>query len=246
MLNALSLGELANQDHAYAVAVAEMIDRVMPRIYFQEAMQSVVDEAEKEFKPGDFSNGLPDADKVLLPLVAGLTPPFGGPFSMTVAYRSVPVANRLVQLGAKVRDSSVRVLAEIERQHREHGNSKEALQYFNPRPKRVQPIFATRALYRALVRRYFADPNRKQDPNEGLDFMHALVPSAYCTFVVLDCGWSNLVKEATSLIRNALIKAPIARPFGSREAELNAFLDALEAFQPVVHQTSNGRLMGAG
>ncbi|HEY1212984.1 MAG TPA: hypothetical protein VGE93_05060 [Bryobacteraceae bacterium] len=41
------------------------------------------------------------------------------------------------------------------------------------------------------------------------------MPSAYCNFVVLDGSWCNLVREATSLIRKALVTTHIATPFGS-------------------------------
>lgn len=42
VLNMLSVGELCNQHEKHALAVADMIDRVLPRVYFQEAYPAVV------------------------------------------------------------------------------------------------------------------------------------------------------------------------------------------------------------
>jgi hypothetical protein len=88
------------------------------------------------------------------------------------------------------------------------------------------------SISKALLKLYFGDTKRKKKTNDGIDFLHAVVPSAYCDFVVLDSDWSELVEQATRAIRKALIEAPIARPFGSGPGDLVAFLEALETFPP--------------
>jgi hypothetical protein len=75
--------------------------------------------------------------------------------------------------------------------------------------------------------------DRLPSENDTIDRLHAVVPSAYAEYVVLDGKWASAIAQATQRIRKAGYVAPIARPFSPRGASIEEFLAALEAW-PVV------------
>jgi hypothetical protein len=232
VLSVLSVAELTNQNQGHANAVAEMVDRVVPQVYFQESFPDDVLKAERGWDQKPIPRPSPDADTKLLPYILSCTPPFGGPFSLTVAFRTTSVMHHLHQVGDRIRGLGDRTLTSFEKRWNQLSQDSEWMTYFNPKPKRIQPTFATRGFGKAMMKVLFADKNRKRDSNDGVDLLHTLVPSAYCDFVVLDNAWCELVKQATRVVRKALIRAPIATPYGSGHSELQKFLEALETYAP--------------
>jgi len=233
VLSMLAIGELANQHQRHADAVADLIDRMLPCVYFLEANLDVVDAREREFALQKSPNGSPDADDFLLPKIMTMTPACGGPLPLTFIYRTVSAMNQVIGIGDRARAYGQRTLEQLEKQYGKYRDLKEWRAYFHPREKRVQPRYATRALTKTLGKLYLSDTKRKRKGNDGIDLLHAIVPSAYCNFVVLDGPWSLLVKNATRWIRRAKIQAHVATPFGSGDADLDAFLNAFESFQPI-------------
>jgi hypothetical protein len=89
----------------------------------------------------------------------------------------------------------------------------------------IRPI-ATQGLLHALIKPLHDD--RPPARSTIIDFVHAVVPSAYADFVVLDRRWASAVSQATQRLRRAGHHAHIARAFTPGDASLEEFLTVLE------------------
>jgi hypothetical protein len=84
------------------------------------------------------------------------------------------------------------------------------------------------ALLRAIVQGLIADRALPKDPNSAIDFLHTIVPSAYCDFVLLDGQWRHRVERAIEKLDAAGIPAKVATPFEEGKGGVQRFLGALE------------------
>lgn len=88
---------------------------------------------------------------------------------------------------------------------------------------------ATRALTPELLRFFvLGAADELVHPNHALDFLHAVVPVAYCDLVVLDGHWEAQAHEACLRLSEARHRAPFADVFSKRREGLNRFLDELD------------------
>ena len=223
-----SVGELAGQDPRHAHAVGKLVDAVAPQLYFLRAEPSQVFLEEIEVGKGTRRDS-PDGDIQSAMNIARVIQASGGQCGWGTPYHTIELVERVENLSQKCRAYGLRAVADMVALYKQL-EQKEP-HYLHARRRRKQPRWATKALVRTLLRSYASNPKQTPRSNDGIDFMHAVVPSAYCNFVVLDGPWSQRVQQATNMIRNALItEAQVAQAFGSKPSELVRFLDALEAF----------------
>jgi hypothetical protein len=64
--------------------------------------------------------------------------------------------------------------------------------------------------------------------NDFTDFLHACVPSSYCTFVFLDSGWRHIVNRVRTDLAKGNIRTPIAQVFAEKDGGMERFFRALE------------------
>jgi hypothetical protein len=88
-------------------------------------------------------------------------------------------------------------------------------------------MMATKALLTCLIKPLHDD--RLPTANDAIDLMHAVVPSAYAEFVVLDRRWASAVLQATQRMRRAGMRAKVAQAFSTRRNGIQEFLSALES-----------------
>lgn len=97
------------------------------------------------------------------------------------------------------------------------------------RPAKAEPIQrGTRFILRELVRALILDKGKKITRNDALDFFHAVVPVAYCEFVLLDKHWETQVGRVRSRFQASSIPVPMAAVFSRTKNGLDRFARELE------------------
>lgn len=88
---------------------------------------------------------------------------------------------------------------------------------------------ATRCLRHTVMYRYLLNRARPRTTNDVYDIGHSIVSTAYCEFVVLDSYWNTITNEACREIRKAGSTAPLAKVFPV--GKIDDFVDALEHYK---------------
>lgn len=87
----------------------------------------------------------------------------------------------------------------------------------------------TRFLLREFVRALVVDRGTKITRNQVIDLFHAVVPIAYCDFVLLDKYWETQLVRVRSRFEKARMPVPCARVFSGKRGGVNRFLSELES-----------------
>jgi len=87
----------------------------------------------------------------------------------------------------------------------------------------------TRFLLYEFLRALLIDTKTKLTRNYVTDLFHAVVPVAYCDFVLLDSHWKTKVGQVSTSLNKAGLSIPIARVFSGKANEIHRFLCMLEA-----------------
>jgi hypothetical protein len=94
---------------------------------------------------------------------------------------------------------------------------------------RMRP-HATLGLARALTGEIYRNKARPLDTADASDLMHAVVPCAYCDFVLLDGKWCHYIDQACRCLEDAgEPKQHFARVYSRRHDGVRRFLDDLRA-----------------
>jgi hypothetical protein len=91
---------------------------------------------------------------------------------------------------------------------------------------------STFALVRVLIAQMEEDRALPKTPNNAIDFLHSVVPSAYCRYVLVDAQWFARLNRAKQQMDVGGITARVASPYTKRNNGVEAFLTALEGDQP--------------
>jgi hypothetical protein len=212
-------------DAGQARAAEELVEALLPRIYFMRFLFHEVFERENALWTGNSLQG-PSGDEDLLhqfglPVAMGLGGFHArGLFAHVVAQRALVQANRdrvaaailkdLSQFCAQDSDAAFRALV--------RAGFKEGAQ----RPR------ATLALARALVLEIKADRNAPLTDHDAIDLLHAVVSVAWCELVLLDGRWCDLVDRARRRLEKVGVTR-LAKVFSDRGDGVARFLDALRA-----------------
>ena len=110
---------------------------------------------------------------------------------------------------------------------------KSALLEFQPVIKHSQGDWqiqrGTRFICYELIRSLFIDMQKTICQNDVDDIFHAVVPVAYCDFVLLDGHWKTQVERAHARLKKVVPSVSIARVFSRRANGLDQFLCELES-----------------
>jgi hypothetical protein len=97
------------------------------------------------------------------------------------------------------------------------------------RPATTAPIQrGTRFIQQELMCALVLDQGRKITRNDAFDFFHAVVPVAYCDFVLLDGYWETQVERLQSRFQASASPVPMARVFSRRRGGIEQFIRQLE------------------
>ncbi len=88
----------------------------------------------------------------------------------------------------------------------------------------------TRFIFRELVRALIVDKGTRITRNQVIDLFHAVVPVAYCDFVLLDKYWETQIGRVCSRFEKAGMAVPTAKVFSAKADGLNQFLNDLDQY----------------
>ena len=88
----------------------------------------------------------------------------------------------------------------------------------------------TRYILRELMRPLIMDKKRPftKHRNDAIDFYHAVVPVAYCDFVIRDKSWDAQANHACHCLKRGGMSAPISKVFSPKKGGLDQFILELE------------------
>jgi len=89
-------------------------------------------------------------------------------------------------------------------------------------------IAPTALLLCELVRTLIKNTTRRLIKNDGIDFLHSVVPVSYCDYVLLDGGWATIVENARARITTAGQIPPRAKIFTGGIPALEELISTLE------------------
>jgi hypothetical protein len=88
----------------------------------------------------------------------------------------------------------------------------------------------TQQLVRAIVDDLQRDHLLPETQNNEVDLVHAVVPGAYCDFVLLDGQWVDRLQRAATRLSRAGIPIRLRASYSKRNGGIEQFLSALEAW----------------
>lgn len=224
-LSILSEGEFCGlTDLKQAVAAEEFVDAIQPQLYFMEFNAFSVLQREDELMTGKTGDA-PDSDRSLLdtycshPLATSTRFSTAGFFSDAVRKHDElrSIVSGMAQnalLGIERLRERIVVESDLRRKTR------------NPFADVAKRPTATLALLRALINEQMKDLSQAPNENDAIDLLHAVVPGAYCEYVLLDKKWCHRMRVAKTQLRQAGVKAPLAICFS--KANVERFLTTLE------------------
>ena len=96
-------------------------------------------------------------------------------------------------------------------------------------PKGSAFLPATRFLLRELLGVFVKNPMQQLTRNDAADFFHAIVPLAYCNYMLLDGHWATQASVAAHRLYGTGQFETIAQAFSKRQNGLLRFLDTIES-----------------
>lgn len=94
-------------------------------------------------------------------------------------------------------------------------------------PPKVRIQRGTRIILREMLRSILLNPRMTVEGSDVIDIGHAVVPVAYCDYVLLDNDWRTQVEKARGRIATAGMTFPVAKVFSANSIE--DFLRELES-----------------
>jgi hypothetical protein len=224
----LNLIEFSKVTDAKQAASADaLLDHVLPHVSFVNPNFFTVIEKENKLQAGGDPTA-PHADPVFLKFFAKHN------LLKSHSLKLLPEQNifQLVQLtgvGAGFMEFANKLVSRIETLRVDYKINRE----FSRLVRRVpqgQPIQrGTRFIARELLGTFLRDSSGKLDRNNAIDVCHAIVPVAYCDFVLLDKRWATHVEQARKRIIQGGLQFPIAQVFSERENGIAKFLQQLQS-----------------
>ncbi len=117
------------------------------------------------------------------------------PISTRGLFRQYPPGTRLTE------DLAATFLEKIEKARKQYSTDKNAQRMVNKPLKGSRIYPATRFLIPELLRVLIKNAAQKLTKNDASDFLHAVVPLAYCDYVLLDAHWATQAKAAADRLR---------------------------------------------
>ena len=167
------------------------VGRLLPHIFCMEVNPITVRNNEDAIIRGELS--IPaHADVELMKILGGLRPTGFEHFSATGFFASV---HNSVGVSSEMDQLTELMIDQIEVLRQRYVTDPEMAKSAKGLPARSSFPQGTRQIFRELITTLLCDINLKLTKNHAVDLLHAVVPLAYCDYVLLDAHWEAQVKR---------------------------------------------------
>jgi hypothetical protein len=223
LLSWLHLAEFsAVTDLAQARAAEGLVERVLPNVFFLEVNPFTVIERENVLMNGGVPRA-PHADLGFLHAFVHIRPAVPHPFTASGLFSSVQSTSSSSKLGSL----SSTITDRLQVMRAEYQRSAALRRSVLRLPSGPVIQRGTRVLLRELSRTFLIDANLQITANHAIDLVHAVVPTAYADYVLLDKHWEDQVERSRNRMTRAGLSIPIAAAFSGKKKGLERFLDSL-------------------
>jgi hypothetical protein len=217
-LSWLNLGEYATVSVPEQRRAAEqLVDAILPAVFCIQVDPAIVEQGERAENPR------PHADSELAGLFLSSRGGGVNPFTAAGLFETYNA-----QLAA-TRDRLAGIvqgrLEFLRQTHTDDPDFRRAVEH-SAHPQAIAATTRTRVIVRELAATFFPDLRRPITLNDGLDFLHAAIPVAYCDVVLLDGGTVDMVERARRHLDGTRIT--MATVFSGRGDGVERFLAHLE------------------
>jgi hypothetical protein len=227
-LSLVSWAEFAGlTDGGQAAAGEQFVESLLPRLFFIRFEPWEVMSREQDFEAGRTSQAA-EGDEDMLRTVAQL--PGVGLSGWTVKGIFTQPTERRGSLLPTVQSLADAGIEGVRRLRTRVDTLKEVQQAKRNRLKGLERVRrATRPLLWELITELEANRAGEPSRRDMIDLFHAVVPCAYCDFVLVDRRWHLAVERAKARMVKEGIQAPVARVFSKPDNGVEQFLAALES-----------------
>jgi hypothetical protein len=117
----------------------------------------------------------------------------------------------------------------IESLRRDYDNDKEFQLRVKQLPQGRQIQRGTRFIRNELFGSFLKNKQIKVTRNHAIDVSHAVVPVAYCDYVLLDGHWATQVEQARKRFTEGDLSFPLVKVFSEKANGMGTFLQELES-----------------
>src|SRR5262249_23522533 len=214
-------------DDHQARRAEELLEASLPHVFFLEMDPFLVQRREDELLRGGPPRP-PHEDRELFTTLFRLKPQSVSVFTARMLFDGV--RSGIGRQANELADTIVQQVAKL----RIEQESDAAFQATLKRPPNFHKMQrATRLILKELLRGLVLDRSTSLSRNHALDFLHAVVPVAYCDFVMLDKYWEEQVRRMRERLARASIDIPLAQVISKRSGGLECLVRSLEDATPV-------------
>jgi hypothetical protein len=226
-LSCTNLIEFCNvTDDQQARRAEELLEASLPHVFFLEMDPFLVQKREDELLQGGRPRP-PHEDPELFTTLFRLKPQTVSVFTARTLLDGV--RSGIGRQANELADTIVQQIAKLRIEH----ESDPAFQATLKKPPTFQKIQrGTRLVRKELLRGLVLDRSTSLSRNHAVDFLHAVVPVAYCDFVMLDNYWEDQVRRMRERLARASIDIPLARVISKRSGGLECLVRSLEDATP--------------
>jgi hypothetical protein len=206
----------------------ELLEATLPHVFFLEMDPFLVQKREDELLLLGAPPRPPHEDRELFTTLFRLKPQSVSVFTARMLFDGV--RSGVGRQANELADTFVQQVAKLRIEH----ESDAAFQATLKRPPTFQKMQrGTRVILKELLRGLVLDRSTNLSRNHALDFLHAVVPVAYCDFVMLDKYWEDQVRRMRERLARASIDIPMAQVISKRSGGLECLVRSLEDATPV-------------
>jgi hypothetical protein len=200
------------------------IEKILPRVFFLEVEPFTVIRRENDLLGGG-QRRPPHADIELLKAFVRKKPTSVNLLTAHDLFSIVQTS----QLARRLDDLADSIVSRIEALRHKLDTSPEFQLAVKRPPSGRQIQRGTRFILRELVRTLLTNKGIRMTRNQAIDLLHAVVPVAYCDFVLLDKHWQTQVDRVRSRLSQTGVLVPIGRVFSGKGNGVDRFLSELES-----------------
>ncbi|MGH8511961.1 MAG: hypothetical protein ACREU8_11445 [Gammaproteobacteria bacterium] len=201
----------------------DLVEASLTRLFLLEVDPGVVIRREDELLAGGLPRP-PHGDSDFLKLLATINPNSVAPLSARGLFDGLRDPG-IVQRKAALADAFTGQIEQLRVEVANHPPLAAAVRAV-PRGPEIQR--GTRFILRELVRPLVTDKGKKITENDAIDFFHAVVPVAYCDYVLLDKPWAAQVAQIGLRSKKTGMNVPMAAVFSRGRSGVEELLRTLD------------------
>ena len=220
-VNIIEFSKLASLEaHNHA---ERLVNELLPHVFCMEVNPVTVGRNEDAIMRGELS--IPaHADVEFMKILGGLRP---HKFEQVSAIGLFAAVHQSAAVSAEMSELTRSMIGQIEKLRERYATEPELTKSAQGLPAKNDFPQGTRQLFRELVTTLLSDKSLKLTDNHAIDLMHAIVPLAYCDYVLLDAHWEEQVKRVRRKLTEGGFVFPIAEVYSERRDGVNRFIQAL-------------------